>query len=137
MSPQLSKRKSVRLAETSSTGGVGLSPSPSMRSTVSSAAAGQPKHGILVQRDPSPAPPAARPGSLSNGSIGGGGGTGDLWPTRATLRQRMQDSDDSSDEGEGMKAYRAARRALGRGTKDMQTAMQGTHSREEKGKARA
>lgn len=135
MSPQLSKRKSVRLAETSSTGGAGLSPSPSMRSTVSSAAAGQPKHGILVQRDPSPAPPAARPGSLSNGSIGGGGG--DLWPTRATLRQRMQDSDDSSDEGEGMKAYRAARRALGRGTKDMQTAMQGSHSREEKGKARA
>lgn len=133
MSPQLSKRKSVRLAETSSSG-AGLSPSPSMRSTVSSAAAGQPKHGILIQRDPSPAPP--RPGSLSNGSIGGGGG-GDLWPTRATLRQRMQDSDDSSDEGEGMKAYRAARRALGRGTKDMQTAMQGTHSREEKGKARA
>ncbi|GAA5979913.1 hypothetical protein JCM10908_001463 [Rhodotorula pacifica] len=136
MTPQLSKRKSVRLADADPNAkSVTLSPSPSMRSTTSSAAAGQPKHGILVQRDQSPAPGSVA-ASLSNGSIGGGKKE-DLWPTRATLRQRMQDSDDSSDEGEGMKAYRAARKALGRGTKDMDAAMQGTHSREEKGKGRA
>ncbi|GAA5866647.1 hypothetical protein JCM3774_001946 [Rhodotorula dairenensis] len=144
MTPQLSKRKSVRLAEADPHApppNAGLSPSPSMRSTRSSAAAGQPKHGILVQRDqqPSPARPGSVAASLSNGHAGHGAGSGDLWPTRATLRQRMQDSDDSSDEGEGMKAYRAARRALGKGTKDMQSAMTmpGSHSREEKGKGRA
>lgn len=131
MTPQLSKRKSVRLAETDPNAKpVALSPSPSMRSTSSSAAAGQPRHGILVHNSP-----GSVAASLSNGTAGGK--KEDLWPTRASFRQRMQDSDDSSDEGEGMRAYRAARKMLGKETRGMESAMQGSAPREEKGKGRA
>lgn len=155
--PQLTKRKSVRLAETADAGpppiSASMSPSASMRS---SSSAGQPRHGILIQRDASPAPGSvaaslgergaspARGGDAaqSNGSAGGGGGGGGVagaWPTRASIRAAMDDSSSDSD-GEGRRAYRQARKMLGRGTKEMDDAMAGrtkAPTREEKGKARA
>ncbi|BGP53130.1 hypothetical protein JCM8202v2_000689 [Rhodotorula sphaerocarpa] len=138
MAPPLSSRKSVRLAEVDPNArSAALSPSPSMRSTSSGAT----RPGILRPTSPSPGSVTA---SLSNGRDGGGDGAGsahgsqkeDFWPTRATLRKRMQDSDDSSDEGEGMKAYRAARKALGR-NQQMDGGGASGATREPKGKGRA
>jgi len=143
---QLTKRKSVRLAETADPSpplaSATMTPSLSMRSSSSTAA---PRHGILIQREASPAPGsvaaslserAASPARAeSNG--GGGGGIAGAWPTRASIRAAMDDSSDSDEEGR--RAYRQARKMLGRGTKDMDDAMAGRKAptREEKGKARA
>ncbi|GJN91870.1 hypothetical protein Rhopal_004895-T1 [Rhodotorula paludigena] len=137
--PTLTKRKSVRLADD---GGshqpafAQLSPSPSVRSA-SSAGAGQPPRGILVQRDPSPAPGSVA-ASVGSGRGSGGGGGGVAWPTRASIRAAMDD-DSSDSDAEGRRAYRQARKMLGRGTKDMEDAMAGRTppTREEKGKGRA
>ncbi|GAA5824844.1 hypothetical protein JCM3770_001141 [Rhodotorula araucariae] len=155
--PQLSKRKSVRLADSADPGPppafASLSPSASIRS---SSSAGQPRHGILIQRDPSPAPGsvaaalAAGPAFVRKANGDGGRGSSPAqaaaasdgaWPTRASIRRAMADSSSDESDGEGRRAYRQARKLLGRGTKEMEDAMQGRNgaplTREEKGKGRA
>ncbi|GAA5939916.1 hypothetical protein JCM3775_007149 [Rhodotorula graminis] len=149
---QLTKRKSVRLAEAADPSpplsSATMTPSLSMRSSSSTAA---PRHGILIQREASPAPgsvaaslseraasPSRADGSAqSNGGGGGGGGIAGAWPTRASIRAAMDDSSDSDEEGR--RAYRQARKMLGRGTKEMDDAMAGRKAptSEEKGKSRA
>ncbi|BGP29109.1 hypothetical protein JCM10296v2_000847 [Rhodotorula toruloides] len=132
--PQLSKRKSVRLAETSEDASVPkptsstLSPSSSIRSATSA-----PRPGILIQRDPSPVP-GSLAASLSAPALSSASAPSQPnWPTRASIRAAMADSSDEGSEGEGMKAYRQARKMLGRGTREMERAL----TREEKGKGRA
>ncbi|GAA5851571.1 hypothetical protein JCM9279_006902 [Rhodotorula babjevae] len=144
---QLTKRKSVRLVETADPSpplaSATMTPSLSMRSSSSAAA---PRHGILIQREASPAPGsvaaslserAASPARVEQTNGGGGGGIAGAWPTRASIRAAMDDSSDS--DKEGRRAYRQARKMLGRGTKDMDDAMAGRKAptREEKGKSRA
>ncbi|GAA5974039.1 hypothetical protein JCM11641_008228 [Rhodosporidiobolus odoratus] len=125
--PVLGKRKSVRLGEVSD-----AQPTHSLPSTLSpsnsvrSASTGAAKRGILIQRDASPVPGSAA-ASLAPKENGAG-----VWPTRGSIRQQMDD-DTSSDEEGGMSAYRAARKMLGRGTREMDAALSG----KAKGKARA
>ncbi|BGP45009.1 hypothetical protein JCM10450v2_000824 [Rhodotorula kratochvilovae] len=148
--PQLTKRKSVRLADAADPAPppaplATLSPSGSIRS---SSSAGQPRHGILIQRDPSPAPGSVAASlSASPAFVRNRGespsraprGNDGAWPTRASIRRAMADSSSDESGGEGRRAYRQARKLLGRGTKDMEDAMQGRKppTREEKGKGRA
>ncbi|BGP05036.1 hypothetical protein JCM10049v2_000840 [Rhodotorula toruloides] len=134
--PQLSKRKSVRLAETSEDASAPkptstLSPSSSIRSATSA-----PRPGILIQRDPSPVPGSLAASLQTSPSSSHSHSQGDAgnWPTRASLRAAMADSsDEEGSDGEGMKAYRQARKMLGGRTREMQRAL----TREEKGKGRA
>ncbi|GAA5831384.1 hypothetical protein JCM11251_004005 [Rhodosporidiobolus azoricus] len=134
--PQLNKRKSVRLGEViNAESQAGLSPSNSVRSA--SSTTGE-RRGILVQRDPSPVPGSAA-ASLGH-SDGGGGGA---WPTRGSIRAAMDD-DTSSDEGGaggagGKSSYWAARKMLGRGTREYEGALRGEEvgGKRDKGKGRA
>uniref|UniRef100_A0A0K3CK34 Uncharacterized protein n=1 Tax=Rhodotorula toruloides TaxID=5286 RepID=A0A0K3CK34_RHOTO len=109
--PQLSKRKS-------------LHPLRDVR----------PRPGILIQRDPSPVP-GSLAASLSAPTLSSSSTSSPQpnWPTRASLRAAMADSSDEGSEGEGMKAYRQARKMLGGRTREMERAL----TREEKGKGRA
>ncbi|GAA6022964.1 hypothetical protein JCM10207_007731 [Rhodosporidiobolus poonsookiae] len=141
--PTLTKRKSVRLGDATDAhlpvpgpGAGGLSPSGSIRSASS---AGQAKRGILIQRDPSPVPGSAAaslPSSASaTGSLDGVGGPG-AWPSRSSiLAQVAQDSSDESSGDEGRKAYRQARKLLGKKSGGLDDALAG--KRKEKGKGRA
>ncbi|GAA5890905.1 hypothetical protein JCM6882_008853 [Rhodosporidiobolus microsporus] len=144
--PQLAKRKSVRLGEVSNAAPAiaTLSPSGSVRSA--SSATGE-RRGILVQRDPSPVPGSAAASLSRNG--GGGDAGGGAWPTRGSIRAAMED-DTSSDEGGsdggagggggGKSSYWAARKMLGRGTREYEGALRGEDTaggRKGKGKARA
>ncbi|GAA5853412.1 hypothetical protein JCM8547_002444 [Rhodosporidiobolus lusitaniae] len=124
--PTLAKRKSVRLGDATDAvarAGATLTPSGSIRS----ASSGTATRGILVQRDPSPAPGFAA-ASLDAPTSGG-------WPTRDSMR-RMMDDDSSDDEGGGG-GYWAARKMLGRGTREMESVMSGKIEGKGKGKARA
>ncbi|GAA5972693.1 hypothetical protein JCM21900_003972 [Sporobolomyces salmonicolor] len=117
----LHKRKSVRLADGPSDSLAPNSKPHSPPSSVRSASSTTPRPGILINspsREPSPAPPIG----IMNG--------GAAWPTRASIRAQM---DDSSDEEE-MRAYRDARKMLGRGTREMEEAM-GVRGPKGKGKA--
>ncbi|GAA5895507.1 hypothetical protein JCM5296_006784 [Sporobolomyces johnsonii] len=119
----LHKRKSVRLADGPSDS---LAPNPnphSPPSSVRSASSATPRPGILINspsREPSPAPHLGMNGATA----------GAAWPTRASIRAQM---DDSSDEEE-MRAYKDARKMLGRGTREMEQAM-GVRAAKGKGKA--
>ncbi|GAA6043158.1 hypothetical protein JCM8097_004347 [Rhodosporidiobolus ruineniae] len=128
--PQLAKRKSVRLGDITD---AGLSPSNSIRSVSSSgqAGAGVAKRGILVQRDPSPSPAAgSHAAALPQPESG-------AWPTRSSIRQQMDADTSSDEEGGGGSAYRAARKMLGRGTREWENALSGKEKGKGKGKGRA
>ncbi|GAA6059607.1 hypothetical protein JCM10212_005106 [Sporobolomyces blumeae] len=123
----LSKRKSVRLADDSKLSVPTKNPhyipagSPASSSVRS---ASSPPRPILVNspaRGSSPVPAAA------------GASAGD-WPTRASIRASMMDS---SDEEDGDGGYLAARRALRRGTKEMEAVYNNGGNRVDKGKGRA
>ncbi|BGP12998.1 hypothetical protein JCM10213_007989 [Rhodosporidiobolus nylandii] len=130
--PQLGKRKSVRLGEISDAQPSTLSPSNSIRSA-SSAPNGAAKRGILIQRDPSPVPGSAAASLREREASSGGPGA---WPSRSSIRQQMDDDTSSEEEG-GMSSYRAARKMLGRGTREMEAAMAGKEANGKgKGKAR-
>lgn len=113
----LAKRKSVRLADgpdSLAPPGPSLSPSSSIRSSASST----PRHGILVNHQPSS--PAAELTAKSGAST---------WTSR-----NAGGEDDSSDEDE---EYKKARKAFSKGTKGMEAALGGRWTSEEKGKGRA
>ncbi|BGP21898.1 hypothetical protein JCM10295v2_000775 [Rhodotorula toruloides] len=139
---QLSKRKSVRLAETSDrrrtfrpVGQTCVFESSASRLEVE-------RSGRLQGRQTQPARRAvALAASLSSPIPSSTSSTSSPpqpnWPTRASIRAAMAgSSDEEGSEGEGMKAYRQARKMLGRGTREMESALKGP-TREEKGKARA